>query len=82
MDLATAISWVSVSLLIGAGAISMDNDRGRIMDGFRRSLDLLAEGQCVKDGFGRRQDLERACAELREGTLGLYRVLGASSKSV
>jgi len=140
---ATAISWVSVRMLRGAGAIAMDSNRGRIIDGFRRSLELLAEGQnvlifpendqgqvdagtglypfkpgfaelCtihqrasrkrvpiypmavhagarqiaidspmfVEDGKGRRQDVERACAELRQRTLSLYHQLDAPSRSV
>lgn len=45
MSLATAISWISVRLLRGIGAISIDSNRGRITDGFRRSLELLARGQ-------------------------------------
>jgi hypothetical protein len=45
MALATAISWVSVRLLRRAGAISMDNNRGRIIEGFRCSLRLLGEAQ-------------------------------------
>ncbi len=47
MTVATAISWISVRLLKGAGAIAIDNNRGRIIDGFRRSLELLAEGANV-----------------------------------
>jgi 1-acyl-sn-glycerol-3-phosphate acyltransferase len=43
--LATAISWISVRLLNSAGAIPMDSNRGRIIDAFRRSLDLLAQGK-------------------------------------
>lgn len=139
--LATVISWISVRLLKGAGAIAMDNNRGRIIDGFRRSLELLAEGQNVlifpednqgqveagtglypfergfaelcaihqrtsgkrmpiypmavhagarqiaidspmfiEAGTSRRQDLERACAELRQRTLSLYRQLDAPSR--
>ena len=141
--LSTAISWISVRLLREVGAIAMDNNRGRIIDGFRRSLALLAEGRnvlifpeddraqvdtgtglypfkpgfaelcairrrasCkrvpvypmalhagarqiaidspmfVEDGAGRRPDLERACAELRQRTLSLYRQLDAPTKFV
>jgi hypothetical protein len=47
MAVSTGISWISVHLLRGAGAIAIDNNRGRIIEGFRRSLDLLAEGQNV-----------------------------------
>jgi hypothetical protein len=36
----------------------------------------------VEDGMGRRQDLKRACAELRQRTLSLYRQLDAPSRSV
>jgi hypothetical protein len=141
MALATVISWISVRLLQRAGAISIDTNRGRIFDGFRRSLDLLAAGQkllifpeddrgpvdpatglhpfkagfaqlCtmhqrvtgervpiypmaihagarriaidrpmyVEDGPDRRQDLGRACAELRQWIAALYRELDASAK--
>jgi 1-acyl-sn-glycerol-3-phosphate acyltransferase len=143
MAVATAISWISVRLLRAAGAISIDNNRGRILDGFRRSLELLAEGhnllifpedtrepadpetgmhpfkpgfaqlctmhqrtagqelpvypmavhagaRCiaidrpmfVRDGGGRREELELARATLRERMVELYRELENRSKPV
>jgi 1-acyl-sn-glycerol-3-phosphate acyltransferase len=45
MALATGISWLSVRLLKGVDAISIDENRGRIIEGFRRSLELLEAGQ-------------------------------------
>jgi hypothetical protein len=143
MAMATAISWISVCLLQDIGAISIDSNQDRIMDGFRRSLELLGNGQkllifpeddrgpvdpetgmhpfkagfaqlCtihqratgkrvpvypmavhadakqididrpmyVEQGRGRRNDMERACAELRQRMVALYRRMGASSESM
>jgi len=36
----------------------------------------------IEDGAGRRQDLERACIELQQRTLRLYRQLDSPSRHV
>jgi len=45
MAVATTLSWISVRLLSGAGAIAVDSNRGLIGAAFRHSLDLLGDGR-------------------------------------
>jgi len=47
MLVATAVSRIAISLFKGIEAVSVDRNRGRVMDGFRRSLSLLADGKAL-----------------------------------